>query len=376
MRARLALLALVIGLAAGCTDASSGDGTAAEGATATTAPADPSTTTTTPATTGSTTTTTTTTTATTSTTTVERIEQPAIVRGLRVSRYVAASDEDFQRLLGLADDSVVNALVFDTKDETGSVLYETGVADAARLGAVDPVYRPADLLAEARDHGLYAITRIVTFEDPVWSRGDPEAKLAGSWVDAGNRDNWAYPLGLAVEACELGFDEIQFDYVRYPAGRTAVAAAAQVPRTGEERSAVIAEFLGEARDQLAPRGCGVSAAIFGITVSSPTDEGIGQLVESVAPAVDAVSPMLYPSHYGPGWLGFADPNDHPGPVIADALDDGLPRIGTTTMRPWIQAFGYNGTQIGDQIREAEARGAGWLLWNASGNYRAEWLPAG
>ncbi len=199
--------------------------------------------------------------------------------------------------------------------------------------------------------------------------------MAGAWVDATDRDNWAYPLALAEEACDLGFAEIQFDYVRYPAGRTAEIAADRVPATAEDRAAVIGSFLATARERLEPRGCGVSAAIFGIVMSSETDEGIGQTVEAVSASVDAVSPMLYPSHYGPGWLGFADPNDHPGPVIADALDDGIPRLSEPIqMRPWIQAFYYNGAQIGAQIDEAESRGAGWLLWNASGRYRDDWLP--
>jgi hypothetical protein len=301
--------------------------------------------------------------------------EPVLARGVRISREVAADRQRFDDLLDLVEGTTVNALVFDTKDETGTVLYDTGVEAAARVDAIRPVYRPADLLAAAREQGLYPITRVVTFEDRVWSAADPEAKLAGAWVDAADEANWAYPLGLAEEACRLGFAEIQFDYVRFPAGRTAQAARSLVPATSEARAAVIADFLATARERLAPIGCGVSAAIFGIVMSSEGDEGIGQTVEAVGAEVDAISPMLYPSHYGPGWLGFADPNDHPGPVVADALDDGMPRMPTAAqMRPWIQAFYYNGQQIGAQIAEAEARGAGWLLWNAPGNYRADWLP--
>ncbi len=300
---------------------------------------------------------------------------PVVSRGVRVSREVAADTERYQDLLDQIETTTVNSLVFDTKDETGQVLYETDVDQAEALGAVEPLYRPEELLADAYERGLYPITRVVTFEDRIWSEGDAEAKLAGAWVDATDRANWEYPLALAEEACDLGFAEIQFDYVRYPAGRTAEIAADRVPATAADRAAVIGSFLATAKDRLEPRGCGVSAAIFGIVMSSETDEGIGQTVEAVSAAVDAVSPMLYPSHYGRGWLGFDDPNDHPGPVIADALDDGIPRLSEPIqMRPWIQAFYYNGAQIGAQIDEAEARGAGWLLWNASGRYREDWLP--
>ncbi|MDH3683559.1 MAG: hypothetical protein OEV40_26875, partial [Acidimicrobiia bacterium] len=146
--------------------------------------------------------------------------EPRIVRGLRVSSDVAGDRAEFDALLALADQTTVNALVFDTKDESDAVLYETSVAFAHEIGAVRPVYDPRELLAAAREHDLYAITRIVTFEDDSWARSTPGAKLAGAWVDAANRDNWTYPIDLAVEACRLGFDEIQFDYVRFPTGRT------------------------------------------------------------------------------------------------------------------------------------------------------------
>lgn len=301
--------------------------------------------------------------------------EPLVVRAIRVSRTVAADREQWRALLELAENSTVNALVFDTKDEASTVLYDSEVALASQLGVVDPVYDPAELIAEAKDRGLYTITRIVTFEDSAWASGAPEAKLAGAWVDAGDRANWRYPIDLAVEACQLGFDEIQFDYVRFPSGRTAEVAAALVPQTSELRTATIADFLATARSELLAEGCGVSAAIFGIVMSSQTDERLGQTPETISAVVDAVSPMLYPSHYSPGWLGFPDPNDHPGPVIAFALDAGMDRVAAdSAMRPWIQGFYYSGEQVKAQITEAEARGAGWIIWNAAGNYQADWLP--
>jgi len=301
--------------------------------------------------------------------------EPVVARTLRVSREVAANPAGFERLMGIIDRTSVNAVVFDTKDETDTVLYDTSVEYAHQIGAVDVVYDPGEMLDAVRARGLYAITRIVSFEDTTWVNADPSAKLGGHWADAGNEENWRYPIDLAVEACELGFDEIQFDYVRFPAGLTAKAVSSKVPPTSAERADVIQRFLESARSVLHPMGCGVSAAVFGITMNSETDEGIGQTPETVSAVVDAISPMLYPSHYGPGWMGFADPNDHPGPVIANALDVGGPRLeANTLMRPWIQGFYYNSAQVLAQINEAEARGAGWIIWNASGNYKEEWLP--
>jgi hypothetical protein len=322
-------------------------------------------------------TTVTTPTPTTTTSTPPPKPEPPTVRGVRVSAEVAADPERFDQLLDMVEGSTVNGLVFDTKTESGDVLYATDVAFATEIGAVNDVYDPGELLAEADRRDLYAITRIVAFEDDRWARARPDGKLGGTWMSIGDEANWDYPLDLAVEACRLGFDEIQFDYVRFPDGRTAqqAKAAGRIPTTQDERTEAVAGFLAEAREQLHAEGCGVSAAIFGIVTASVTDEGIGQRVETVAPEVDAVSPMLYPSHYGRGWIGYDDPNDHPGPVVAHALEMAEPKMADgTLMRPWIQGFYYNGAQVMAQIAEAEKRGAGWIIWNAYGNYRQEWLP--
>lgn len=297
--------------------------------------------------------------------------EPRIVKAVRVARYTYLERDGLEGTLALIKDTSVNAIVFDTKDEVGTTLYPTAVALANEMGAVEDFYDPVATLETVHAAGLYAITRIVTFEDPFWTKAHPESKLAGKWIDPRNPDNWEYPLDLAVEACEFGFDEIQFDYVRFPAGSTAGAAP---PTTQQERLTAISGFLTEARSRLHPLGCAVSADIFGITTSSPTDEGIGQRPEELSAVVDALSPMVYPSHYSPGWLGFSDPNDHPGPVTADALEGALPRmIPGSILRPWLQAFYYNSGQVRAAIDEAESRGLGWILWNAVGSYNEEAL---
>jgi hypothetical protein len=301
--------------------------------------------------------------------------EPRVVRGLRVSSYVAQDRAMFDALLEQAEGTTVNALVFDTKDESSKVLYDTQSPFAAEIGAINPKYDPAELLGIAKERGYYTITRIVTFEDKTWVRERPDHKLAGVWIDPTNREAWEYPLQLAVEACELGFEEIQFDYVRFPAGKTAAAAQRRKPLTEEQRVDTITSFLAEAKSRLHPLGCALSADIFGIVLSSPDDQGIGQRPEDVSAIVDAVSPMIYPSHYSNGWLGFPNPNDYPGPVVADALDAGMPRLAPDAlMRPWLQAFYYNGSQVLAEIAEAEKRGAGWILWNAGGEYADSWLP--
>lgn len=301
--------------------------------------------------------------------------EPFVARALRVSAQIAEDPALFDLLLETAAETVVNALVFDTKDEGDRILYKTEVPLALEIGRVDDIYNPVELLAKAKAAGLYAITRIVTFEDPAWAAAVPEAKLAGAWVNAADETNWDYPIALAVEACSLGFDEIQFDYVRFPSGQTAARARDLVPQTADERTAAIAGFLTRAKEQLHPMGCGLSAAIFGIVLSSTDDQLLGQTPETISAVADAISPMLYPSHYSSGWLGLENPNFHPGVVVGDALDSGMPRLTPgSLMRPWIQGFFYSGDQVLAQIAEAERHGAGWIIWNVFGNYERSWLP--
>lgn len=305
-----------------------------------------------------------------------RVElEPFVVRALRASAGVVSDPQKFAELLALTKGTTVNALVFDTKDEADRVLYRTEVEFAYQLGRVDEVYDPVELLSRAKGAGLYTITRIVTFEDPIWARAVPEAKLAGAWVDAADPANWLYPIALAVEACSLGFDEIQFDYVRFPSGRTAGRAAGLVPQTEAERVAAISGFLAAAAAELHPMGCALSAAIFGIVLSSVDDQRLGQTPEAISGVTDAISPMLYPSHYDSGWLGLENPNSHPAFVVGNALDSGIPRMAPgSQMRPWIQGFYYNAGQVLAQIAEAERVNAGWIIWNALGNYDRSWLP--
>jgi hypothetical protein len=301
--------------------------------------------------------------------------EPFVARTLRAAGNIARDDEKFQELLDLAARTSVNALVFDTKKEGGGVLYDTSVQEAHQIGAVLGTYDPVERIAQAKAAGLYTITRVVSFEDPIRVEQRPEYKLAGKWVDMTNPETWEYPLALGVEACELGFDEIQFDYVRFPTGQASVVSAKTRPTTGAERTATIAAFLTEARDRIHPLGCAVAADIFAIVLSAPNDQGIGQRPEDLSGIVDVISPMIYPSHYSDGWLGFADPNDYPGEVTADALDSGIPRVfGGTIVRPWLQAFSWTDAEILESIGAAERRGLGWMLWQASGNYDDGFLP--
>lgn len=296
------------------------------------------------------------------------------VRGLRVGAGAAGDDLLFQRLLDLADRTAVNALVFDTKQEGGEVVYDSQVVEAHQIGAVVPWYDPRARIEQARAHGLHTITRIVVFEDSFLAEARPDEKLAGPWIDPRSESAWDYNIDLAKEACEIGFDEVQFDYVRFPAGRTA-ALTGQLDLSQEERVAAIEGFLARARSVLRPMGCRMSADIFAIVVSVANDQGLGQRPEELSRQLEAISPMVYPSHYSDGWLGFPDPNDYPYEVTADAIDAALPRVDQgVQLRPWLQAFWWSNAQIRESIKAAEDRDVGWILWNVGSDFDAAAIP--
>ena len=274
------------------------------------------------------------------------------------------------------------------KDESGLIFYPSTVALAEQVEAIRPVYRLEDVVEASADAELYLIGRIVTFQDPIAARAAPELavwdtgtgapyrKNGQYFLDPTDADARQYALDLAVESCEAGFDEIQFDYVRFPDGFGNSAVFDQ--GSGSEiRPIIIRDFLAEASALLNPAGCAVAADIFGFITSTTGDGGIGQYLEELASVVDVLSPMLYPSHYSEGWFGFDVPNDHPGPVVGRALDDGMERLDSTAVfRPWIQDFYYNAAQVRAEIEAAEARGLGWMLWNAVSRFtEGALLPA-
>jgi hypothetical protein len=304
--------------------------------------------------------------------------EPRIVKAIRVVPEVAADDAKYQSLLNLAEATTVNAFIFDTKadHDGGLIYYDSQVPAAVSAGLVVVKFDVVRRLAEAKEAGLYTMTRIPTFLDPAYAKAHPEHVLAGEWLDPANRELWEYPLALAVEACTLGFDEIQFDYVRYPSG----TAAGQARATGKVpdaagRTANIKAYLTEAVSRLHPLGCAVSADIFGIVNAIADDQGIGQLLEEVTLPIDVFSPMIYPEQWSSGWFGLKPPSSYPGQLVTSVLNAAAPRVAPGTItRPWLQSYYYSGSQILAQIAAAEAQGHGWILWNSPGNYSASGLP--
>lgn len=309
--------------------------------------------------------------------------QPFVVRAVHITGEAAGDRlDDF---IDMAMETELNALMIDLKDESGLVWYDTDNATAHEVGAAHDAYDLEVAIQQAHDEGLYVIGRLVLFNDPVAAIRKPEIAVWDSatnepyhangqyFLDPTDPEARAYGLELAVEACAAGLDEIQFDYVRFPDARTE-SAIFDGGVSREVRLPTITNFLREAVNTLHPLGCAVAADIFGYLTTAIDDGGIGQRWEEIAQIVDVVSPMVYPSHYGPDWYGFENPNDHPGPMVRNALTDGMERLPrNVVVRPWLQDFGYDASQVRAQIESAEEFGLGWMLWNAKSNVTTDAL---
>jgi hypothetical protein len=308
---------------------------------------------------------------------------PFLARGLHIGGWVVAEDR-WASLLDLADQTEINTMVVDVKDESGMVFHMSEVPVAKRIGARRTDYDATELAKTMDERDIYLVGRVVAFQDPVAAQAIPEMAVMdratgepftknGQWfLDPTDPAAQQYATDIAVEACRAGFDEIQFDYVRYPDGYPD-SARFDGPTGEEGRVKTITRFLETARDRLHAEGCAIGADIFGFIVSIPDDGGIGQRLEELSKAVDVLSPMVYPSHYGTGWFGHDCPNDYPGSVMSNALDDALDRpLGSAQIRPWIQDFDwtpcgstdYDVAELRAQMDAAGARDMGYMVWNA------------
>jgi hypothetical protein len=292
----------------------------------------------------------------------------------------------------LHDRAALNALVIDVKNTDG----DTSVAgslrddlqDAARLKARSTAV--AALLERMHAAGLYAIARIAVFEDDRLVRADRGEALirrdgrlvedtdGRAWADARNETVRAYDISVAVAAARAGFDEIQFDYIRFPT----VRGAPSFSMTSDQRRAVIRGFLHDAGAALAPYNVFVSADLFGYTSWDPSDLKIGQTLGDAAGEVDYISLMLYPSAFKDGIPGVRTSLDQPGAVVGQSLARAArgAHLDALRFRPWLQAFGAGDSllaksKIAAQIDSADAFGSdGWMLWHPLSHYAAEDIP--
>jgi hypothetical protein len=314
---------------------------------------------------------------------------PLRPKALYLSVYGIGSARLRGDALKLVDETELNALVIDVKGDRALVPYRSAAVAAADLPQT--LVTVSDMPALVRmlhERGLYLIARIVTFKDepyatahPSWAVHDAHGNVwkdreGLAWIDPFRRDAWERNLALAEEAAVLGFDEIQFDYLRFP---DATGLVFSEPDTEDRRIAAIDEFLDAARRRLARHNVFIAADVFGYVAWNSNDTHIGQQLEAIVKHVDYLSPMLYPSGFTFGIPGNRDPVAAPYDTVHRSLQRALDRTGLpgVRFRPWLQAFRdyafdrrvFGEREIRSQINAADAVGTnGWMLWNPNNRY--------
>ena len=294
-----------------------------------------------------------------------------VLRAIHVAGTLVGTRQ-WDNLVALVERTSFNAFMLDIKDESGRVFPVTDSSWAIAAGVNLDRWDLAEVTADLHSRNIGVIARIVSFQDPVAGKNLPDmavrttggqvfTRRGQTFLDSTDPNAREYALQLAEEKCSAGVDEVQFDYVRHPDSDQSILVF-DGRNTEQIRVAAITGFLSDAKERVGP-DCQIAADIFGFVTSVPNDGGIGHQLEALANVADVLSPMVYPNHWGPGWFGYASPEDHPGGVIDQSMRDALERIaGLTTIRPWLQDFGgYRPDEVRSQIDTAEELGLGWML---------------
>jgi hypothetical protein len=339
---------------------------------------------------------------------------PSIVHGMYLTGWTTGSPNRLASLIKLAKETNINAMVIDVKDYSGYVSYRMNVPEVKAAGALNQIRiaHPNAVIKALHDNGLYAIARVTVFQDPILAKAHPEWALKKkgtntvwydnhglAWLDPNSQGVWDYVLSIADDAYARGFDEVNFDYIRFPSDGSLTTISYPFWDEKTPRHEVIAKFFTYVNDHEKNRI--VSADLFGLATINTDDLGIGQVIQDAYTNFDYVAPMIYPSHYASGMLGYQNPAEHPYEIIHYSLVNALKKLNGTTkvgsstviassslphfqakLRPWIQVFNlgapYTSAMVGkelqavhDVLETGNASGyGGWLLWDPNNNYES------
>lgn len=337
---------------------------------------------------------------------------PEKVRGIYISGPMAGSPGLFQDILDDMENTEINTVVIDLKNDEGRITCNIDTPIVTEIGACKNYVQDIEVLIKTlKDRGLYVIARVVAFRDPYLAEKKPEWSLHTSdgslyrdkqgmaWVDPYCKEVWDYLVEVGTVAKEVGFDEVQFDYIRFSTDSTMKNVVYDEERTqGRSKTDVITEFCQYAYENLASQGLFVSADVFGTIIGSEIDaNAVGQIYTDMAKHLDYICPMVYPSHYGPGNFGLEYPDKQPYETILGAMqkskavmdkaadeDDHIHN--QAIVRPWLQDFTasylgegkyitYGYEEVQQQIQAVLDAGYDeWMLWSAANRYHLH--PAG
>ncbi len=350
------------------------------------------------------------------------IKTPTPVRAIYMTSWVAGNKKRREELVALARATEVNAIVIDIKDYTGKISFLVEDPLLKKIGTTEnriPDIR--DFIAALHRDNIYVIGRISVFQDPALVKNRPDLAVKQksntsaiwkdfkgiSWLDAGAEPAWEYIVALANESRRNGFDELNFDYIRFPSDGN--MKDIYFPWSGtKEKSEVLRGFFAYLREKLGHAGAPISADLFGMTTTNTDDLNIGQVLENALMYFDFVAPMVYPSHYPPTFLGLKNPAAYPYEVVKYSMQHAATRARATTttialhgavaiasttpplyqkeqfslskLRPWLQDFNLGAIYTADMVRKQkqavyDSGLDSWMLWSAANHYTAGALDA-
>lgn len=321
--------------------------------------------------------------------------EPFKPKALYVSFWAAGSSKYMNRIYDLAKSTEINAVILDIKSVYGKLIYKTDVALAKKIGAHDErtVHDIKAFIQKLKAHDLYVIGRVAVFKDETLAKAREEFALKDgngtiwrnneklAWVDPFETQVHDYVSQIAADAASKGFDEINFDYVRFPLKKNL---AYKKKLNQKNRVQAISDFLATANKALKPYNVYTSVDTYGYVCWNNNDTNIGHTIESLSKYADYIAPMLYPSGFGVGILGYKDPTDHPYEIINTSIKEALTKsdISASRFRPWLQSFKdygfdkkfFRSKEVSEQIKGAEhAACSGWMLWNPSSRFSSRGL---
>ena len=322
---------------------------------------------------------------------VIHVSTPLAVKAVYMTSCVSATPSVREGLLNIAKKTEINSILIDIKDYTGTITFPSNNPKFVdNLGAGCKAQDLETFIAELHKNNVYVIGRISVFQDHFLVGKKPELAVKKrsdgtvwkdfkgiSWFDAGSKEIWDYVVDLAKESYAIGFDEINFDYIRFPSDGNMKDIYYPFSE-GKIKVEVMKEFYAYLHENLKDLGAPISADVFGMTTTNYDDLNIGQSLENALMYFDYVAPMVYPSHYPPGFIGLDNPADNPYEVVKYSMDKAFARavVASTTpnkLRPWLQDFNlgaiYDAEKVLMQIQATYDSGLNsWMLWNAGNRY--------
>ncbi|MEK7514341.1 MAG: putative glycoside hydrolase [Patescibacteria group bacterium] len=328
------------------------------------------------------------------------VATPFAVKALYMTACVAGTPSFREKIVRFVEDTEINSLVIDVKDYSGSISFATQdlvFVDAEKKECFASDMR--EFIESLHKKGIYVIGRVTVFQDPIFAKVRPDLAIQKksdksvwkdykglSFIDVGAREYWDYIISLSKHSYLAGFDEINFDYIRFPSDGNMIdiyfpwseERVVADPLLG--KADVLREFFSYLYNALHPQGIAMSADLFGMTTTNTDDLNIGQIIEYALPYFDYIAPMVYPSHYPKGFIGLSNPAEKPYEVVKYSMDKAFARASTTPqkIRPWLQDFDlgavYTAPMVRAQIQATYDAGlTSWMLWDAANTYTKEAL---